>query len=228
MDQPPATIKGILFDLDGTLYRMIWYLKPLLALRLLPKSLRLPRYLRVRKTFAGKEMESGQALLRAMAEALGRATKTGTEEMLAWIENTFYPAFISVMPLMRGARPGLPDLLAKVKRKGIRIGVLSDFAHIEERLTCLDISPTFFDTLVSSEAAGCLKPSPKPFLGVADAWKMDPSHILVVGDRNDTDGTAAGASGMRFLQITDSPRQCADTFRWRQVKKYLLDLPAPG
>jgi FMN phosphatase YigB (HAD superfamily) len=68
-------IAGVIFDLDGTLYRMTWVMRPLLTMKILPHILRLPRFLKIRQRFAGKEMGSRDELLDAISEILARSKR---------------------------------------------------------------------------------------------------------------------------------------------------------
>jgi FMN phosphatase YigB (HAD superfamily) len=218
-------IKGILFDLDGTLYRMKWYMRPLLTLKLFPRSLLLPRYMNVRKIFAGRDMKTGDALMRAMALQLaGTVRNADPDLMLSWIQNDFYPAFNAIMPRFRGARPGLDETLLSLKQKGYKLAVLSDFAHVKERLTGLDINPVLFDVILSSETEGALKPHIRPFLTIAQSLHMHPADILVIGDRKDTDQAAALACGMYFMHITDKKRVPSHSYPWRSIREHLNSL----
>ncbi|MFW5774776.1 MAG: HAD family hydrolase [Chitinivibrionales bacterium] len=217
---PP--LRGIIFDLDGTLYQMKWFFKPLLTMMLLPQSLLLPRYMKVRKRYAGKEHECGESLLLALAEDLAVQNGTGnSRQMHQWIHRRFYRAFESAMPLLRGSRPGLQQTLSRLRGSGIKLAVLSDFDRVTQRLRGLHISPDLFDTLASTESLGCLKPSPKSFLSIAEQWNIQPQHILVIGDRSDTDGAGAHNSGMRFVQITDSPLKNSNALCWKQIRTLL-------
>ena len=221
----PYNIKGIIFDLDGTLYKMKWFMKPLLTIMLSPRILLLPRYMKIRKSFAGKEMENGDDLLYAMAATL--AEKSGnckTESMVSWINNKFYKAFDKSMPLLKGSRPGLNDILANLKEKGFKLAILSDFAHVEERLNGLCIPCSLFDTLLSSETEGSLKPSSRVLLAIAESWQIEPSHILVIGDRDDTDGIAASRAGMAYIRISDKKSKPAGAHDWPTIKTYLGNL----
>lgn len=218
-------IKGIIFDLDGTLYRMKWYMRPLLTLKLFPQSMLLPRYLNVRKIFAGRDMKTGDALMRAMAFQLAGTGKNADPElMLAWIQNNFYPAFNAVMPRLRGARPGLDEALLSLKQKGYKLAVLSDFAHVKERLTGLAINPDLFDAVLSSETEGALKPHIRPFLTIARSLNLPPADILVIGDRKDTDGAAASECGMYFMHITDKKKVPSHTYPWSSIREHLNSL----
>jgi FMN phosphatase YigB (HAD superfamily) len=219
-------IRAIIFDLDGTLYHMRWFMRPLLFAALLPRGGWLPAYMRVRKRFMGREMGRGELLLDAMGGELGAVVGVEGAVARAWIEQRFYPAFVRSLRLMRGKRPGLADELVELRRGGIRTAVLSDFARVSERLSALAISPALFDVVVSTEEHGALKPHVRPFCALAEQWQLHPSQVLVVGDRDDTDGEAARLAGMHFLQITDRSRAPSGQYRWLAILQALDTLHA--
>jgi phosphoglycolate phosphatase/putative hydrolase of the HAD superfamily len=220
-----AQVKGIIFDLDGTLYRMPWYMKPVITIRLFPHCLRLPLYMSIRETFAGKDMKSGENLMHELSTSLSRKKrKISPEQAKTWIFNHFYRQFEAVMPMFRGHRPGLSETLSGCKSKGIKLAVLSDFDKVESRLLKLDISPSLFDTLKAAEADGQLKPSPKPFLKIAESWNIKPGNILVIGDREDTDGLAANNAEMQFLQISDNRKKPENACSWDEIRSILGNL----
>ncbi len=213
-------VRGIIFDLDGTLYHMRWFMKPLLTVRLLPHAWRLPRYMLVRRRHAGVDFGSGAHLLWQLAADLANsADERRIQKYHDWILNRFYRAFAELMPLLRGSRPGLVESLHALRIRGVRLGVLSDFDWVYPRLQGLGVTPEIFDTLSSSESAGCLKPSPRSFLAIAEEWRLACRDVLVVGDRQDTDGDGAAAAGMQFLRISDENPGTAHS--WSSLKKIL-------
>jgi FMN phosphatase YigB (HAD superfamily) len=214
-------IRGIIFDLDGTLYLMRWYLKPLIFLRLYPHCLRLPRFLGVRDGFAGMEMDVEQRLFAAISDELAGREQISSSEAREWISNSFYPAFISVMPFFRFSRPGVKSLLKKCAAKGIRLAVLSDYGCVAQRLAGLGLPVSLFDTVSSCETAGALKPNPRPFLTIAESWGIEPKRVLVVGDRADTDGAAAANAGMQFWQVADTLLLPPGAMRWERICRRL-------
>ncbi|MBD3315172.1 MAG: HAD-IA family hydrolase [Chitinivibrionales bacterium] len=225
-DGSPEEIRGVIFDLDGTLYQMKWYFRPVLALMLMPSSLRLQHYMSIRKKHMGDDRKSAAALLDAMASELARKTGEGdTMKMLVWIRSKFYPAFERAMNLVRGSRPGLNPMLRTLRERGIRLGVLSDFSRVAQRLRGLGIAPDQFDTLASTEDAGCLKPCPRPLLALAREWGVPCEKIMVIGDRQDTDGEAASLAHMHFLRISDLRVIPEGAYSWTTLKEHLLTLP---
>lgn len=221
--QSMHNIRGIIFDLDGTLYQMRWYMRPLLACKLVPHLVRLPRFLKERGRFAGIQMGSRENLLNSIALAVSKKEKCNPEEIYNWILNSFYPAFISIMPFLKNSRPGIEETMISLRKIGLKLGVLSDYDHVSKRLEHLQINPSLFDITTSSEASGALKPCSQPFLNIADQWNISPEKVLVIGDRDDTDGQAARDAGMRFIQITDSAQK-SNALRWNELKSGLLSI----
>ncbi len=223
----PSNTKGIIFDLDGTLYHIKWYMKIMFALFLFPKWHLLTRYMSIRKNYSGKEIGSGDELLRSLAKDLSKSSKPhNSDVMLSWIINNFYPTFVKVMLYMKGSRPQLNETLVSVKNKGYKLAVLSDFAYIKERLVGLNIPADIFDTLLSSESEGSLKPCAGPFLKITKTWQIAPADIVVVGDKDDTDGMGASNSGMSFLQISDKRAKPKNSSDWSSIRDGLLNLPS--
>ncbi len=221
MDKPSfGEIGGVIFDLDGTLYDMPWFMKPLFYLALFPRSNRLPKFLRIRESFAGKAVGSRDTLIHAIADELSKQEKTSIKECADWITGPFYDAFISIMPFFKGNRPGLSEIMTGLRKKGIKLAVLSDYDKVPERLAKLKISTALFDTLASSESLGSLKPHKDPFVAIAQQWRILPQDVLVVGDRDDTDGIASKAASMRFQLINNKSKSSAG-LSWKELAEKL-------
>jgi FMN phosphatase YigB (HAD superfamily) len=219
-----SPVRGIIFDLDGTLYNMKWYMRILFFVSLVPKGLWLPRYMRLRSMFSGKDFGSRDMLLNAMADRFVEGSAIKSIRVRDWFERSFYPGFVAIMPFFQGTRSRVNPTLAALRAKNIKLAVLSDFSRIKERLTALKIDPLFFDQCISSEDEGALKPNSRPFLKIANDWQFKPSEILVIGDRDDTDGEAARQCGFQFIQITDAFPPPANTYRWDTLRSFLLAL----
>jgi FMN phosphatase YigB (HAD superfamily) len=219
-----SPVRGIIFDLDGTLYDMSWYMKPLFFLRLFPHGARLPRFLHTRESFAGKDMGTRQCLLESLSEEYSKVEGIAPERVREWIDGPFYAAFVSITPLFRFFRPGIVPLLSLLRQKGLRLGVLSDYDHVEDRLARLSLPASLFDTIASSEASGALKPNSRPYEAMAYEWAVAACNILVIGDRADTDGAAAKAAGMQFLLIENGRSRRGGGLHWSELKKLLSGL----
>ncbi|MDG5816346.1 HAD family hydrolase [Chitinispirillales bacterium ANBcel5] len=218
-NSPP--IKGIIFDLDGTLYKMHWIIRPWMTIKAFPNIFRLPRFLKERSRYAGLDLNCKNDLMNKLCSSLSVIEKCQPEEIQKWIDTVFYPSFVSSMIFFKNSRPGVNATLEKLKDSGIKLGVLSDYDLVAERLQKLGIDTSLFETLTSSEFYGALKPSPRPLLAVAELWNLKPENVLIVGDRDDTDGAAAKAAGMQFQKICDKGE---DLNSWSALQQYFSNL----
>jgi len=211
-------IRAIIFDLDGTLYPMTNRFKPLFALFSIPHPLRLPRYMKLRDRFRGVSRENGTAI---MAEINHEIESTfGVKSGELWQERKFYPAFYKTLECTR-KRPEINRLLAELKAKGYRLVVLSDFGKVPERLQALKIDSEPFEFLLSSEDLGGFKPNTFPFLKTLVHLNLPPESVLMVGDREETDGDGARAMGMPFLKVPGKSNE-----GWDEAVQFLRDLPS--
>ena len=219
----PSSVKGIIFDLDGTLYHMEWFFRPLMWFLMFPHPLRLPRYLKERSRVAGVDLGSREALFSLLCSGLAGKEHTSQETIHQWIFNKFYPAFINIMALQRRGRQHLNQTLNRLHENSIRLAVLSDYHAVEERLRKLHINLSSFDCMTSSENEGALKPSPRPFLQIAQQWDLCASSVLVIGDREDTDGKAAKNAGMQFWLLSDK-KLIKTGYDWKNTRRMLHSL----
>ncbi len=221
------SVKGIIFDLDGTLYRMEWFFRPLLFLMLFPHSMRLLRFLSARSIFAGVDTGSRNKLINEVCGIVAKQEKKTIEEIGRWISEKFYPAFVATMTLQRRGRPHIESTLRMLSEKGVRLAVLSDFNAVGERLGKLKIPVDCFDVIASCEEFGALKPATRPFMQIALSWNINPSSILIIGDRDDTDGCAARNAGMQFMLLGESIRRSPNTdkfYHWEEARKVLSNI----
>lgn len=186
----PSALEGIQalsFDLDGTLYELP-------ALRRAVRNLALRRCLSPLRTY--RELRS---LLRDRAE-FQRAREAGGElapfpglaerfETRTELEERWWlPGIASV-----GPRAGVLELLDAAAARGLRLVVCSDHAG-EEKLEALGLG--HFERAFSGEALGAIKPDPRVLEAALEHLGLEPSQLLHVGDREDTDGEAARALGV--------------------------------
>jgi putative hydrolase of the HAD superfamily len=204
MDRTVAT-RGVIFDLDGTLYVL-----PGIRLRLtwrLRRDLRLlRRFGAARRSLRGREFGDVAGLRGALGLELGRLA--GVEPSLAatWYRERFLPELVRLLADRARARPGLESAIAGLRSRGVRLGVVSDHPRIDERLEAIGLAPDLFEDRVATEEHGVLKPSALAFSALAHKWGVEPSAIVVVGDRLDLDAASAGAAGMGFVPAGDWSR----------------------
>ena len=208
-------IKAVIFDFDGTLYDFKGLPKNLIFSS--PTNIFRINYVqKTRKAFKGKEFDSeaqyknqffGLLAKKARFSNIARAEK--------WYENLYMKKMISVLEKKYTKRDTAEDLFKNLKSKKIKIAIYSDYGMLKERLLAIGFSEDFLhqyvDFMVSSEEFGCLKPAKKGFLEVATKLDVLPENCLVVGDRVDTDGIGAFASGMKYIQIKTHKTKTDDT-----------------
>jgi putative hydrolase of the HAD superfamily len=202
----PVTGQGrvgaVLFDLDGTLYRKR-PLRALMALELATLALRSPlqapvtwrvlfEFRRAQEALRGQASERGAAIDQLHLTA--RRTGLSVDRVETLVAEWMIERPLKYLTHCRAT--GLERLLDFLGRRGIRVGVFSDYPP-ELKLKALGIAGRFSVLVCSADPeVGMFKPHPRGFLVAADRWQIDPSEILVVGDRPDADAAGARAAGM--------------------------------
>ena len=190
------SFSGIIFDIDGTLYAMTQQVRIATLLNTFPKSKNFFKYLKIRHSQQGKDFGSKENLRCEINKLLANAGISEDYE-----KNVFYPAFTKSLSLNRN-RPQLIEFVKYCKKLGVKTAVLSDYGIIDERLEALGFDKNLFDVRVSSEDFGAFKPISRVFTEVAEMLELKPQQILMVGDRDDTDGIGAKSVGMPFLRVS--------------------------
>ncbi len=196
-------IDAVIFDLDGTLYSLK-RLKFRIALRNSGYIRFFMALHKVRKDLAGLDLKSKKAFYTLFLKKMAESTGKNSESIREWYFDIFYKGFISILSEKYKKRDGLDSVLIKIRDDGIKTAVLSDFSFVKDRLGALSINPAYFDFIGSNEDYGALKPSPRPFVAISKKMNISPESILVVGDRDDTDGAGAEKAGMGFYNVGDN------------------------
>ncbi len=196
-----ARIRALLFDLDGTLYRQ-GQMRALMALELatlaISRPLQAPVVWRVLSEF-----RKAQEVLRRdetnhcaadQLEIAARHTGVSVDRVEAIVRE-----WMIVRPLKHLKRcraDGVVPLLDFLSRLGIKVGVFSDYPP-DLKLKALGIGGRFSVVLCATDPdVERFKPHPRGFLVASQRWQLDPSEVLVVGDRPDADAAGAAAAGM--------------------------------
>ncbi len=194
--------RGIVFDLDGTLYPMRG-IKVRMTFALWRKLNLLRCLSPARASLRSRTFADASALNAALYQELSRRSGFSSDEVAKWYQDEFLMEFVRVLNKYAKKRPGLVALLELLHKSGLKLAVVSDFGRVGERLTALGIRTDVFDNVMATEEFGVLKPSPKPLRALAQKWNLSPSALLLVGDRQDLDGASAEAAGMTFIGISD-------------------------
>ena len=196
-------IKGVLFDLDGTLYsqprmRLLMVKDMILYYALHPSHVGQLRILvhfrRMRELhdFRGGHIAETQYEL--------TATRLGVKEECV---RKVVDKWIMVEPLKHLAQCKfhyVDSVFARLKTRGRGIAIVSDYP-VREKMLWLGLEADV-SVCATDPDVDCLKPNPKGFLVAAAKLGLSPHECLVVGDRDEKDGEAARAAGMVFLRST--------------------------
>lgn len=190
----------VVFDLDGTLYDQR-RLRRALALQLLSRAARgrgmrelrcILRFRRLREEMAGAEAADLDGVLYAR---LAAETGRPAAELRALIEEWMCRR---PLPLLRVCRaPGITRLFEVLGRRGSRVAIWSDYP-VREKLAALELSADFM-VCAEDPGVGALKPNPAGLAALLDRCGCAPHEALMIGDRAERDGAAAGRLGVPFL-----------------------------
>lgn len=211
-------VKGIIFDFDGTLFDNIRFAFYLIAAH--PTDiLRVWKERLVRKSLAGCDYFSADAYHRVFFSALGKACRRSPDQMRAWYFNNYMQRMTRVLKKHYKLRPGVAELLRNESkdqgdsgenfffRAFPKLGIYSDYPLLKERMEALGLKTGPNITLYGPESFGAQKPAVRPFLQIAGDFGVKPDEVLVIGDREETDGLGAFNAGMHFFCIETGHRR---------------------
>jgi FMN phosphatase YigB (HAD superfamily) len=217
-----STIKGIIFDFDGTLYDHRRIAFRIVSANLIA-VLRIWKERLVRSRFAGRDFLTEQNYYRAFFTELGKACYRPPERLRSWYFNHFMPSMVRILKKHYKPRPGLQELLQYIESPSstLRVAVYSDYPMLKKRMEALGLNTTDKIHLYGPESFGAQKPAARPFLQIAKNMGLQPEEILVIGDREDTDGIGAFKAGMRFFCLETGCKRYYrfDPFRRKPNKK---------
>lgn len=190
-------IKAIIFDIDGTLYESRHFpIKLILADPLHIGMLAKER--QCRKRLQGKFFEEKGGYYAALFNAMS----SNPEKCRKWFYESYMPCQVDIIRKSMPKREHLKELMATLRKQGIKIAVLSDYAMAAEKLSACGLEPSDFDAVWESPDLGGLKPCKEVFVRACEALGTEPSETLMVGDKLSTDGGAM-AVGMQFIHIVN-------------------------
>ena len=221
-----ASLRGIIFDVDGTLYRQS-EMRRALQRRFFRAYLKRP--LQALSTFrAVQTYRRAHEALRHLppdwsdiAEAQlqlachwARVSPEFMRSCVArWMEQEpldFIAAF---------ARDGLRELLLRAKELGLRLGVFSDYPA-ERKLAAMQIDQ-LFDVVVAAQHPGVqrFKPDPRGLQVALQQLGVHAEESIYIGDEAEVDGAAALHAGMRCI-ILGQPRMASDNAQVAFINGY--------
>ncbi len=195
--------RGVLFDVDGTLYsqrplrrRMM---RDLLALPTkvgLSNARRTWRAIQAfRKTLESlRELPPGSGFAALRFSRAAERAGMPEDELRAIVIDWMFERPLALLPGC--ARPGMREFVEWIYRSGRRVGVFSDYAA-SDKLEALGIAQFVSLRLGAGDAdIDAFKPHPHGFRRALGIWQLSPNNLLYVGDRPSVDAAGAKAAGM--------------------------------
>lgn len=185
--------KLVLFDFDNTMYEPK-KMAPYVVISDVMYSLYPFNERKVRKEMAGQDFGCAEELYRFLFSRVAERLGKNPEKVRHWYFERYMPRVRRILKRYFSARRHLQDVIDTLESKGIKVGVLSDYSFVKERLEAIGIHVDE-SRLWSTELAGALKPCPRCIHEIAAQQGVAVEEILMIGDRPDTDGMIALNSG---------------------------------
>ena len=187
----------VVFDLDGTLYakpRMVWHM-----LFSSPSEWRLMWAERkTRKQLRGKWLGDENKFYQTYFQTY---CSLSTDQLRTWYFEKYMPLMVNVIRKYYKTAEWILPLIIECKKRGIRLVILSDYGHTHEKLEALGIDNDLFDWVVSAPELGGLKPASPLIDKIIEHMGITYAQCLIIGDREDTDGQLAKATGAAFCLV---------------------------
>ncbi len=188
-------IKGIVFDLDGTLVDSIPGIADGVARACL--SLGLPEI--PESAVRGMVGKGAWKLCERCLDYLGRPLE---EEAVLSLEQAFVREYAGTWKSRTVVYPGVGEVLRHLAARGIPLAVLTNKPHdiaVElVRYQFRDV--TEFSLIFGAGPAFPRKPDPSCLLHVASLWEADPCRLVMVGDSR-TDAETAFNAGVPSVLV---------------------------
>ena len=147
----------------------------------------------------------GVSRMESLEIILEKATKTYTDaqkEALATLKNDFYKELLATKLSPADILPGVNDVLAGLKAKGVKIAIGSSSKNTPTILKQIGMDKTF-DAVSDGNNIKNSKPDPEVFLIAAERLGLKPGVCLVVEDA-EAGITAAIAANMKTLAVASA------------------------
>ncbi len=196
--------KLVIFDMDGTMY----YQPPLrchMALSLMghywchpgkwKEIVILKCYRQIRERF--KTADKGN-LEQEIIEKTAIETKSAPETVEQIIRKWIFEEPINKLSHCRDHQAA--ELMRRLKGMEVQTVIYSDYP-VADKIKALNLTPDFYFS-GSDEGINSLKPDPAGMNYIMKVLKVKPEEVLVIGDRQEKDGEAAGNAGVDCMILS--------------------------
>lgn len=190
-----SEIKAVAFDIDGTLYRT-WRFNIRMPLHFFRHCLFFLKYGLVRNELRKKGISGN--IQQIQAEMMAKRLRCTPEEAIKMLDKIVYSGLEEKFQKIKPCAD-VVDFIKKLKDKGFKIGILSDFPP-EQKGEIWGIKK-MCDVILGAEDAGALKPSTIPFNELAKKLELPCEQILYVGNSHKYDVMGSKNAGMKAAWI---------------------------
>ena len=183
-------MKAIIFDLDGTLLNTLDDIAD--SMNYVLKSHDLPQHpAEAYKLFIGDGMTNLVKRAASGAEVLGHD--------IALLEGEYRAEYARRQADKTAPYPGVPELLAALVERGIKMAVLSNKPHEATVAIIADYFPgVHFDSVLGQSPGRPVKPDPGGVLEILDILGVSRSNVVYLGDSG-TDMRVAKNVGLKAV-----------------------------
>jgi N-acetyl-D-muramate 6-phosphate phosphatase len=203
MKSLPETIRGVLFDLDGTLLDSAPDLYAALVVQCTEEGVAPPPYAPVREVVS----RGARAVLRCAFAERG-------EPALEALVPRYLQLYQAAMAHQTKAFDGVDDLLARIEAHGLHWGIVTNkAAFLTDELVIRIGWASRVSAVVSGDTLPVKKPDPAPVLLACERAGVEPAHCLFVGDDR-RDIQAGAAAGLYTVAVSWGYLDGGDPHTW--------------
>lgn len=202
-------VRGILLDLDGTVYEydschkngLLALYKGFSVVHSIPYDLFCGLYSDAQK--AVKERTNGQGAshsrLLYIQHMLEQTLRRTDVETVLTLEEIYWSAFMDEMKL----KEGVSEFLAECEKRGVIVCIITDLTTAIQfrKIGRLGLSASI-DFVVTSEEAGVEKPSPLIFSYAIEKMGLQKEDVIMIGDDSKKDIDGARNINIRAVKVT--------------------------
>jgi len=180
-----SLIRGVLFDLDGTLFDT-W-------------DLYIEAYIRTLEKYVGRRLSPAELIGLHPVSEIGLLRSVVGEIRLADAHRAFLGIYRTLHgELFGGIYPGIVEMLAELSRQGLSLGVVTGKSKAAWEVTSMAIGLGKFDAVVTDDDVDQPKPNPDGIALALQRLGLRAEEAVYVGDSTG-DAKAARAAGVRFV-----------------------------
>jgi len=177
-------IRGVLFDLDGTLFDT-W-------------DLYIEAYIRTLEKYVGRRLSLAELLSLHPVSEIGLLRSVVGDSRLAGAHQEFLGIYRTLHgELFGGIYPGIVEMLAELRRQRLALGVVTGKSKAAWEVTSGAIVLGQFDAVVTDDDVEQPKPNPDGISLALQRLGLKPDEAVYVGD-SPGDAKASRAAGVRF------------------------------